>query len=120
MDSGLQGRRQAAVARSRASSPRADCGGPTATGRSEKAPQRWYRSVRSEEAGKEGSSRIGEYFPFDCRRVRVEAHAGGAVPSDTDQARMVIVACLSKDGKDRKSTRLNSSHYCATRMPSDS
>src|SRR3546814_4103790 len=74
MEIGLQVRRQAAVARSRALSPLAACGGPTATGRSEKAPQRWYRSVRSEEAGKEGSSRIGEYFPFDCRRVRVEAH----------------------------------------------
>src|SRR3546814_3180302 len=41
--------------------------------------------------------------------------------SDGNSARVVITPdcdLVPRGGKDRKSTRLNSSHYCASRMPS--
>src|SRR3546814_7148522 len=44
-------------------------------------------------------------------------HANQAAAGDVQRA-LAAVALADADARDRKSTRLNSSHYCATRMPS--
>src|SRR3546814_2557326 len=48
------------------------------------------------------------------------AYLGGGSPCKDPSAQFcnVIVTVASKRGRDRTSTRLNSSHYCAARMPS--
>src|SRR3546814_9274633 len=52
-------------------------------------------------------------------RIGFEVIKEGTGPSPT-RADVVLVKYEGKldDGTDRKSTRLNSSHYCASRMPS--
>src|SRR3546814_1542593 len=44
------------------------------------------------------------------------AHSATAAPAANPD--VACSASLHRDQKDRKSTRLNSSHYCASRMPS--
>src|SRR3546814_2388993 len=41
----------------------------------------------------------------------------GRIQPDTERARRALEQCAARLA-DRKSTRLNSSHYCASRMPS--
>src|SRR3546814_1744147 len=52
-----------------------------------------------------------------------QVHGGGERPEGLDDMELLVgdicdASCVRRALADRKSTRLNSSHYCATRMPS--
>src|SRR3546814_3205221 len=61
----------------------------------------------------------------DLSSLRVGISGGAAIPGEVIRAfEEKVPGCVILEGyglsesSDRKSTRLNSSHYCATRMPS--
>src|SRR3546814_1990176 len=62
----------------------------------------------------------GGYFRFDYAAGPVEATLGGELRVGDVHSRRFVNAAGRRGAKtlDRKSTRLNSSHYCAYRMPS--
>src|SRR3546814_709201 len=53
-----------------------------------------------------------------CGVPGLEAVGGQKIVHDRNRAADVFVLHQCRSAEDRKSTRLNSSHYCASRMPS--